>query len=213
VVRALTKVWWLLALCGILDAMLAAVHLLMLNPSGSLSWRGFALPGTVWDVGVLALAAGACAMAAGLCSSGRDHCGLLSLHGLALSAFGLIPVSGLVRGPLSFRPVSLIFVAMALSIGAFAWRTARTLGSGAPERWRLGVAGAASIGFAMSFLAVGFKWVRLGSPYSYWVWMSSYFAFCAVFMLWLGLKVYGQYHSESAQGDALRPLPSPGHAH
>jgi hypothetical protein len=166
------------------------MNLLMLSPDGSLGVRRLALPNTVWDMGVLALAAGACAIAAGLWSSGKDHSWLLSLHGLALGAFGLIAVSPLVRGPLSFRPVSLLFVVMAASIGAFALGTAQTLRSGAPERWYLGVAGAASMGFAFSFLAVGFNWVRLGPPHSFWVWMSSYFGFCAIFMLWLALRVH-----------------------
>jgi uncharacterized membrane protein HdeD (DUF308 family) len=188
---SLSKAWWLLALCGVLDAMHAAMNLLMLSPNGPLGLRRFALPDTVWDMGMLALAAGACAIAAGLWSSGKDNSWLLSLYGLALGAYGLIAVSPLVRGPLSFRPVSLLFVVMAASIGAFALRTAQTLPGGVPERWFLGVAGVASIGFAFSFVAVGFNWVRLGSPYSFWIWMSSYFAFCAIFMLWLALRVRG----------------------
>lgn len=210
---ALTKTWWLLALCGVLDAVHAAMNLLMLSPNGSLSLRRFALPNAVWDMGMLALAAGACAIAAGLWSSGRDNSWLLSLHGLAMGAFGLIAVSPLVRGPLSFRPVSLLFVVMAVSIGAFTLRTAQTLRSGAPGRWYLGVAGAASIGFALSFLAVGFDLVRLGSPHSFWVWMSSYFGFCAIFMLWLALRVHGQDRSQSGQREALPPLRSPRLAH
>ena len=107
--RALIKTWWLLALCGVLDAMHAAINLVMLNPDSSLNLRNF-----------------------------------------ALGAFGLIGVSPLVRGPLSFRPVSLLFLVMAVSIGAFAVGTAQTRQSDARERWFLGVAGAASIGFAFS---------------------------------------------------------------
>jgi hypothetical protein len=189
---ALTKAWWLLALCAIFDAMHAAMNLLILNLNGSLILRRFALSNAVWDMGMLALAAGARAIAAGIWSSGRDNSWLLSLHGLALGAFGLIAVSPLVRGPLSFRPICLLFLAMAVSVGAFALGTARTLRSGAPERWYLGVAGAASIGFAFSLFAVGFDWVRLGSPHGYWVWMGSYFSFCAIFMLWLALRVRGR---------------------
>jgi uncharacterized membrane protein HdeD (DUF308 family) len=191
----------------------AAMNLLMLDPYGSLSLRRFALPGAVWDMGALALAAGACAIAAGLWSSGRDNSWLLSLHGVALGAFGLIGVSRLVRGPLSFRPVSLLFVVMAVSIAAFALVTAQTLRSGAPERWFLRVAGAVSIGFAFFFFAVGFGWVRLGPPHSFWTWMSSYFGFCAIFMLWLALRVHSQGLSQSGQRDALPPLRSPKHAH
>ena len=208
-IRALTKTWWLLALCGALDAMHAAMNLLMMNPDGLLSSRRFALPNAVWDMGMLALTAGACAIGAGLWSSGRDHSWLLSLHGLALGAFGLIAVSPLVRGPLGFRPVSLLFVVMAVSIGAFGLGTAQRLRSGAPERWYLGVAGAVSIGFAFSFFAVGFGWVRLGPPHSYWVWMSSYFGFCAIFMLWLARRLHSQGLSHSGQREALPPL----HAH
>src|SRR5260370_6232850 len=124
------------------------MNLLMLNPDGSLSLRRFGLPNAVWDMGMLALAAGACAIAAGVWSSGRNNSWLLSVHGLALGAFGLICLSPLVRASLSFRPVSLLFVVMAVRIGAFALGTARTLRSGAPERWLLSLAGAASIGFA-----------------------------------------------------------------
>jgi hypothetical protein len=208
-IRALAKTWWLLALCGVLDAMHAAMNLLMLNPDGSLSLRRFALLDAVSDMGMLALAAGACAIAAGLWSSGRNYSWLLSLHGLALGAFGLIGVSPLVRGPLSFRPVSQLFVVMAVSIGAFALGTAQSLRSGAPERWFLSLAGAASIGFASSFLAVGFDWVRLGPPHTFWIWMSTYFGFCAISMLWLALRVHSQGLSQTGQREALPPLRSP----
>ena len=63
--RALSKIWWLLALCGIVDAVSAAMNLLMLNPDGSLSSRRFALPNAVWDMSMLALVVGACAITAG----------------------------------------------------------------------------------------------------------------------------------------------------
>jgi hypothetical protein len=212
-IRALTKTWWLLALCGVLDAVQAAMNLLMLNPDGSLSLRRFGLPNPVWDMGMVALAAGACSIAAGVWSSGRNNSWLLSVHGLALGAFGLIGLSPLVRGPLSFRPVSLLFVVMAVGIGAFALGTARTLRSSAPERWFLSLAGAASIGFAFSFVAVGFAWVRLGPPYFFWIWMSSYFGFCATFMLWLALRVHSQDLTRLSQREALPPLRRPSHAH
>lgn len=136
------------------------------------------------------MASGACAIAAGFWNSGRDNSRLLSLHGLGLATFGLIGLSSLVRGPMSFRPVSLFFVVMAASIGAFALRTAPPLRRGAQERSVLSAAGAASICFALSFFAVGFKWVRLGTPYSFWIWMCSHFTFCAVFMLWLAKRLH-----------------------
>jgi uncharacterized membrane protein HdeD (DUF308 family) len=154
---------------------------------------------------ILALVAGACAIAAGVGNSGRGNSWLLSLHGLALGAYGLIGISPLVRGPLSFRPISLLFVLMAVSVGAFALRSARTLRSGGPDRWFLGVSGAASAVFALSFIAVDFGWVRLGPPHSYWILMSSYFAFCAIFMLYLAVRGRSQ--------GASQWIPSPSHAH
>ncbi len=208
-IRMLNETSWLLALCGIFDAMLAAVNLLMLDPDGLLGLRRFALLGAGRDMGVLALAAGACAIAAGLCRFTRDNSWLLSLHGLALGAFGLIAISPLVRGPLSFRPVSLLLIVMAVSIGAFAFGNTRMPRSGAPgERWFLTVAGAAAIGYAFSFFAVGFGWLGLG-PRSFWIWMSSYFAFCAIFMLSMAWNSRRQPVSQ----EALPRLRSPRQAH
>lgn len=210
--ETLSKAWWLLAVCGMADAMSAAMNLLMMNPDRSLRLdsflRRFALPNEVWDMGMLALAAGACAIVAGLWSVGKDHSWLLSLHGLALGAFGAIAVSPLVKGPLSFRPVSLLFTVMAASIGAFALEAARR---GRRERWLLIAAGAASISFAFSFIAVGF-FFRLGPP-QFFIWMSCYFVFCAVFMLWLAFRLHSQASRQSDQMEPLSPLPSPRHAH
>jgi hypothetical protein len=210
---ALTKTWWLLALCGVLDVMHAAMNLVLLaQENGSLSLGRFApLDDAVRDMGVLALAAGACAIAVGLWSSGRSYSWLLSLHGLALGAFGLIAVSPLVRGPLRFRPISLLFVVMAVSIGAFCVKAARTLRSGIPEKWFLGVGGVTSIGFALSFIVVGF-WIRLETPVFFY-WMSSYFGFCSIFMLWLATRVRSQELSQSGPSKVLPPLGSPRHAH
>jgi hypothetical protein len=212
-VQALSKIWWLLALCGIVEAMSAAMHLLMMNPDGSLSLRRFALMDTAWAISMLSLVAGVIAIMVGLWNAGRGNSWLLSLHGLALGAFGLIGVSPLGRGPLSFRPISLLFLLMALSVGAFAWRTAQTLRSGSPDRWLLSVSGAASIGFAFSFIGVGFGWVRLGPPYAYWIWMGSYFGLCAVFMLYLALRLRGQGISQSGPSEVLPSIGSPRHAH
>src|SRR5205823_6073493 len=142
---------------------------LLMSPSGHLTLRRLALPNESLDIGILSIAAGACAIAIGLWSAGRNYSWLLSLHGAALAAFGLIAVSPLVKGPLSFRPVSLLFVAMASTMAAFAFLAARTI-------WAR-LAGAVSVAFAVSFIAVGFNWIRLGSPESFWIWMSSYFAF------------------------------------
>jgi hypothetical protein len=176
-------------LCGIADVMCAAMHVLMINRLlDPLGLRRFTPANGVWDIGVLALAAGACAIAVGLWNSGRTMAWLLSLHGLALGAFGLIGVSPLVRGPLGFRPVSLLFVLMAVSLGAYAFGAAQSRKSSVHDRWFFTLCGAALLGYACSFIAVGFGWVRLEPWYSYWIWMSSYFAFTALCMLRMALS-------------------------
>lgn len=206
----LSKTWWLLALCGILDATHASMNLLMMKQP--LTYRIFGSNSSaVWDMGLLALAAGAFAITAGLWSVGKDHSWLLSLHGLALGAFGLIVVSPFVKGPLSFRPVSLLFTVMTASIGAFALETARSQRRGSRGRWFLDAAGAASIGFAFSFIGVGF-FFRL-EPQIFFIWMSSYFGFCAVFMLWLAFWLHSRAIGQSDQMGSFSPLPSPRHAH
>jgi uncharacterized membrane protein HdeD (DUF308 family) len=206
----LSKAWWLLALCGILDAMHASINLLMI--SHPLTYRIFGSSvWAVWDMGLLALVAGACTIAAGLWSGGKDHSWLLSIHGLALGAFGVIAVSPLVKGPLSFRPISVMFTVMAASIGVFALANAQSQRRGSRGRWFLIGAGAASISFACSFIAVGF-FLRLG-PQMFFTWMSSYFVLCAVFMLSLAFRVYSRATGQSDQMEPLSPLPSPRHAH
>jgi len=181
-VNAIAKVWWLLALAGIADLAHAAINLLFLNPSVGL--RTFAAPDAVWDMGMLALVAGACAVAAGVWSTGKNGTWLLALHGLALAAFGAIAVSPLVKGPLSFRPISLVFLVTAASLAAFAWNLGRR-----PIAWM-------AFAFAVSFPVVGFL-VRLAPPWAFFVWMSSYLAFCAVFLLWLAFRARGVVLSSS----------------
>lgn len=177
--RTLSNPWWLLFFCGVLDAASAVLNLMMLNLDGSPSLRRFASVDAVQQMSLLALAAGICAIAAGFWNYGKRHSWLLSLHGLALAAFGLIGLSPLVRGPLSFRPISLLFVVMSLSLGAFAWMMATAL-------WR--AAAVCSIIFATSFVAVGFGVVTLGSPHFFWIWMASYFALCSIYMLSLATR-------------------------
>ena len=197
-IRTMTQIWWLLALGGVLDAVHAVLNLLMLDPDGSFGLRQFALLNSVRDMSVLALAAGACAIVAGCWIVGKDESWLLSLHGLALGVFGAIGLSPLVRSPMSFRPISLLFVVMAVSLGAFVVRS--TLTHRGAERGLPIMAGAASVGFAFSFVVVGFNWVKL-EPHWFWVWMSSYFGYCAILMLWLALQLRTQGLSQFGQRD------------
>lgn len=212
-IRLLAKTWWLLALCAAFDALHAAINLLMSNWNGSLILRRFTAPDVVWAMGWLALAAGACAIAAGIWNSGRGFSWLLVLHGLPLAGFGLIAVSPLVRGPLSFRPVSLLFLLMALSIGIFALELALTPGSGARAGWFLNLIGAVFLAFGISFVAVGAGWIVLRPPQAYWIWMGSYLGLCAIFMLWLALRVHGYGLRQSGRREDLPPLHSPRLAH
>ena len=179
--RELVRGWWLLAMCGLIDALIAGMHLLRISPG---------IRSSVRDLGVLALAAGACAIATAFWNSGRSSLWLLALHGLGLSAFGVIGVSPLVRSPLGFRPISLLFVLMSVSAGAFALGTAHHLRSRARNRWLLIVTGAASLGFACSFPAVGFGWITLVAPNSYWIWMSSYFGVTALCLLSMAVSLH-----------------------
>ena len=208
----LIKGWWLLVLCGIIDAMHASINLLMIplytRPVIFLRFPSDA----AWDMGLLALSAGACAIAAGLWSAGREHSWLLSLHGLALAAYGAIVVFPLIKGPLSFKPVSLLLTAMAASLGAFAVETARAHWRITRERWFPVAAGAASIAFAFSFIVVGFlRMIRLEPPI-FWGWMSSYFVLCAMFMLWLAFRAHSRAVRQSGQAGPFSPsAPIPTH--
>ena len=205
-IQTLIKNWWLLALCGVLDAIYSVTNLLMQGPDGSLIFREFMGDGTVRYMGKLALAAGVCTIAAGMWHSRRGKSWLLALNGFALGAFGLFCVFWIPRGRVSFLPFAILFVVMAVSIGIFALGTARTLRRHVPEKWFLGLAGVASMGFALTFCAVGFRWIRL-QPLQYVLWMSSYFGFSAICMLGLGLwlnSLRGAIHRMASSALASR---------
>jgi uncharacterized membrane protein HdeD (DUF308 family) len=178
-IQTLIRNWWLLALCGIADAIYSAGNFLMKDPEVRI---------TVAFLGRFALAAGACALAAGIWRSGKGKSWMLVLNGAALSVFGLISIFWS-RGRLAFLPVALVLVVMAVSLGVFALATAPTLRRHTADQRLLSLVGAASLGFALSFLAVGFRWIRLEQPGLYFIWMSGYFGFSAICMLALGLRL------------------------
>ena len=191
------KNWWLLALCGVLDAIIAVIYV---NHAGS----GFASYGALVLVCRLAVAAGACTIAAGIWGSGEGRSWLLALNGLALSAYGLIPI--LWTGPLSFRLFALLLVVMATSIGIFELTNSRS-------RRFLGLAGAASIGFALVFLAFVFRWIQMTpGPAQTLLWMGAYFGFSAICMLGLALHPHSRGPSQSGRVEALPPLGNPRNA-
>jgi uncharacterized membrane protein HdeD (DUF308 family) len=162
---------WLLALCGLLEATYGLVNLFAPGPHGS-------VPLVV--LGRLALAAGVCAVVAGIWRFKDGISWLLALHGLAVIALGALLLFW--TGPLAFRTIALLFVLMAISAGIFAFTNAQTAG----HRWFLLVTGAASVGFALAFLALGFDWANLPRQNETLnLWMSSYFALSAAFMVGL----------------------------
>jgi hypothetical protein len=112
---------------------------------------------------------------------------------------------------LGFRPVSLLFTAMAACLGAFALKTARAQPRITGERWFPIVAGAAFIAFAFSFILVGFLGVIRLEPQIFWSWMSSYFVLCTMFMLWLAFRARSRSVKQSSQ--PFSPAPIQTHAH
>ena len=182
---------WLLALAGILQAMFAVVNLLMQDPD-AVVLRKLAVENTTLFQAKLALAAGACTIAAALWNSRKGKRWLLAANGLAFIAYGLIPV--LWTGPLGFRLFALLIVVMAMTMAVFELATARTLRRHAVDEWFLGVAGAASVGFALAFLALGFHWIKLeaGPQSSVFLWLGSYFGFSAICMMGMALRLNGR---------------------
>jgi uncharacterized membrane protein HdeD (DUF308 family) len=195
---------WLLALCGVLDAIMSIIYF---NHAG----HGFHGMKDIVFLGKLALAAGACTIAAGVWRSAKRKCWLLVLNGLALVALGLI-FNGVFGFRISFRTVALLIILMATSIGIFELVTARILRRQrhVADGWFLGLAGVASVGFALAFLALGFRWIKIEpGSLSDLLWLGSYFGFSAICMLGLALRL----HSQFGQWEVLPALGNPRHAH
>lgn len=160
----------LLVLCGVLDAVMSGIYLAHYTQD-----HGFT-PRAVLFLGILALAGGLCAVAASLASS---KSWLLLLHGLALSALGLL-CTGIFGSKISFRSIALVLILMAVSLGAFELATARALRH-RPDGWLLNTAGVLSAGFALVFAILGFQWIKVepGSLREI-LWMGAYFGFTAI---------------------------------
>lgn len=201
--QPLSRSWWLLVLCGLLEGVVGLVNLIMRDPSGSVLLRKFAVESTVVFQGKFALAAGACGLAAAIVMALKHKSWLLALNGLALVAYGLLSIFWS-QGRLAFLPIALLFVVMALSLGIFALAVTPRLHQGA-EKWLLGLCGAVSIGFGLGFLALGYRLIGFHGPGSYFLWSSSYFGFSAISMLALGLILHSRQARLSISGNgALR---------
>ena len=197
--QPLSRSWWLLVLCGLLEGVVGLMNLIMGDPSGSVLLRKFAVESTVVFQGKFALAAGACGLAAAIVMALKHKSWLLALNGLALVAYGLVSIFWS-RGRLAFLPVALLFVVMALSLGMFALAFIPSLHQGA-EKWLLCLCGVLSIGFGLAFLALGYRLIGFHGPGSYFVWSSSYFGFSAISMLALGLFLHRRQARLSISGN------------
>ena len=196
-IETLSRNWWLLALSGVLEAIYSA--------SNFFNLRGFVHRGTIAQMGMLAMAAGACTIAAGLWNSRKGKPWLLLLNGLACSALGLTLTFW--TGRLAFRTIALLIIVMAVSIGIYELSTAPTLRSHLAGKWLLAAAGIASLGFALAFLAFVFHWIELDprSPTESLLWLGSYFGFSAISKLGLALR---PHKPSPSQPDRWKDLPA-----
>ena len=194
--QSLVKSWWLLTLCGVLDALFAVLIFLMGSLDGPPNLRAFIhTKDASSQLGLLALAAGVCTIAASVWGSRKGNSWLLLLNGVACSSLGLLVTLGATGAtrPIAFRTIALVIVIMAMSIGLYELTTARTLRGHLIYEWLLGAAGVVSVGFAVAFLAFVLRWIRLDpSPSAQtFNWLGSYFGFTAICMVGLALRLNG----------------------
>ena len=209
-IQTLTKNWWLLGWCGVLDAIMSVIYLVMYDISPNIyEWDGM-----VVFLNSLTLAAGAFTVAASIWRSAKGKSWLLVPNGLALSAYGLMALFW--RGPLSFGFFALLVVVMAMTFGVLALAIARTLRGRVVDEWFFGLAGATSLGFALAFLALANRWIqlerRLFHP-SIFLWFCFYFGFSASCMLGLAQRLHKLGTSQSNQWNPSTLLVNPKHAH
>jgi len=186
--------WWLLALCGFLDAIYTGTILFMQGPDGYWTLRTEVnSSSTLLLMGLLALAAGVVTLAAGFWSSRNHESWLVVLNGLACGAFGLT----FFAESIGFSTFAYLISLMALSIGIYELATARTLRRRPMDKWFLGAAGVVSVGFALAFLSFICGFIKLEPrPLSDFVWVGSYFGFSAICMLGLSLRLHFSGSSE-----------------
>jgi uncharacterized membrane protein HdeD (DUF308 family) len=209
--QTLTKNAWLLALCGVLEAIISVIFLIMQETDGPITFHAWNR--TVTFLGMLAMAAGACAIVAGIWRSTKHGPWLLALNGLALFALGLIYYR-FVRFGISFRTIAFLIIVMAMSTGILELITARRLRHRVVGEWFFRAAGAVSIGLVLVFFVYGFGWIKLApGSHTDLLWLGSYFAFSAICMLALAMHLRGRSLPEPGQNEALPRLGTPRHAH
>ena len=202
-IQTLTRNWWLLALCGLLDALMSLIYF---DHAGS----GFHAAKDMLLLGRLMLAAGICSIVAGIWRPPEGRCWPLVMNGLALGALGLL-FYGIAGPRITLFTVVLLMVVMAISAGILEWATARTLRQQNPatDAWLLDIAAACSIVFAVVFFALGLHWIRLGPGSTADIlWFGAYFGFSAICMVGLALRL----HFRMDQPQTAPPFGTPRHA-
>jgi uncharacterized membrane protein HdeD (DUF308 family) len=209
-IETLTKNRWLLGLCGILFAIMSVIYFIIYQTTPDVP-GGNAIQ---MFVNKLALAAGVCTIAASIWKSADGKSWLLLLNGLTLSVYGSMPLFW--HGPLRFDFFALLLVVVAMTFGILALAIARTLRRRVADVWLFGLAGAASVCFALALLALANHWIhlehRLFHP-SLFLWLCVYFGFSAICMLGLALRLHKLGPSQSSQWNPPTPLVNPKPAH
>jgi len=196
-------------LCGILFAIMSVIYWIIYKTTPEVPGGN----GTEMFVNKLALAAGVCTIAAGISRSASGKSWLLLLNGLVLSVYGAMPLFW--HGPLRFDFFALLLVVTAMTFGTRIGDRAG-LRRHVADEWLFGLAGAASVGFALGFLALANHWIhlehRLFHP-SVFLWLCLYFGFNAICMWGLALRLHKLGPSQSSQWNPPAPLGNPKHAH
>ncbi len=190
-IQTLSRNWFLLALCGVLDAIISVIYLIMQNTYGPRTAGAWS--GTVVFLGEVTLAAGACSIAAGIWRSTKGERWPLILNGLALGALGVI-YRFFVRYPyrISIRTIAFLIILTAFSIGILELVNARILRRQHQfvGGWFLGLAGTALVGCALAFFALGFRWIQPGAEsHLDLLLLGFYFGFSAICMWGLALRL------------------------
>lgn len=172
----------LLALCAILDAAIALLYLAMSGVNGPLFFHN-------WGRAVVLL--GGLTLLAGACSIAAAKAWPLRLHGVALSALGIIYCFFANHFRVGILIVALLAVLASLSAALLDLGVAQTMRRRAPAVL-IGSAGIVSFAFAASFLALGLRWLELG-PGSHLDLrlLGFYFAVTAAAMLGLSAFPHG----------------------
>lgn len=187
----MNKSWWLLAACGLLEAVCSGMNFFMQkSDSGYLALRTEMHIQTAAGMGVLLLLAGICTAAAGMWNFRLAKGWPLILNGGASIALGWMLAFWTHRA-VAFRSIAVLIVLMAIGLGLFAFLNWTSDASRLMRRLALG-AGVIQFGFACLFLAFVAQWVRLapGSLMESLDLLGAYFGFSALCMLGFSIDAY-----------------------